>query len=89
MLSCAGSFVHVAMVKAIFSTEKSRTNLLYLFNAICIALPVIIIQKFIMFKKLMQIRPFPIAFHLYYEYRRVISFHYSDGIMGLWEYCTF
>jgi len=27
MLSCAGSFVHFAMVKAIFSTERSRTDL--------------------------------------------------------------
>jgi len=26
MLSSAGSFVHFAMVKAIFSTERSRTN---------------------------------------------------------------
>ena len=28
MLSCACSFVHFPMVKAIFSTEKSRTDLL-------------------------------------------------------------
>jgi len=27
MLSCVGSFVHFAMVKAIFSTTKSRTTL--------------------------------------------------------------
>jgi len=69
MLSCAGSFVHFAMVKAIFSTERSRTDLFiedHLHNYS---------QDYIYPK--VNANPFNPC----NKYRLVITFHYSDGIV--------